>query len=40
MVCPGMRGRIDEARALREELEAERTARREGSETARTAPLS
>src|SRR5512132_1504151 len=34
MVCPGMRGRIDEARALREELEAERNARREAERVA------
>jgi signal transduction histidine kinase len=33
-VCPGMRGRIDEARALREELEAERNARREAERVA------
>jgi signal transduction histidine kinase len=34
MVCPGMRGRIDEAHALREELEAERHARREAERIA------
>jgi signal transduction histidine kinase len=34
MVCPGMRERIDELRALRQELEAERTARHEAERIA------
>src|ERR671929_1309150 len=34
MVCRGMRERIDEVRALREELEAERRARREAERVA------
>src|SRR4030095_7533191 len=34
MVCPGMRERTDELRALRQELEAERTARHEAERIA------